>query len=47
MAALVFLHVNGIATLPDQDEIEQVTLRVAAGQVSKSELTEWLRERVE
>ena len=44
MASLVFLHVNDMRTLPDQEEMERVTLRVAAGAFSKAELTAWFRE---
>ncbi|MEN8151310.1 MAG: type II toxin-antitoxin system death-on-curing family toxin [Planctomycetota bacterium] len=44
MAALVFLRVNGVETLPDQHEMEKTTLRVAGGEMVKAELTQWLRE---
>jgi len=43
MAALIFLRVNGAGTLPDPEELEQITLGVAAGETSKAELTEWFR----
>ncbi len=45
MAALVFLQVNGAPKLPEPDELEQVTLSVAAGEISKAELTAWMRAR--
>ena len=43
MAALVFLHMNGAGALPDPEELERITLKVATGETSKSELTEWFR----
>ena len=45
MAALVFLHVNGAKRLPKPDDLEEATLGVAAGHVSKTELTEWMQKR--
>jgi len=45
MAALVFLQVNGATRLPKPDDMEEATLGVAAGQVSKAELTAWMKER--
>lgn len=45
LAALVFLQVNGAQRLPKPDDLEEATLGVAAGQVSKSELVEWMTER--
>ena len=44
MAALVFLHINGVEALPDPDDLEQATLRVASGELSKAELTGWFRQ---
>ena len=44
MAALIFLRVNGVVALPDPEEMERVTLAVAAGEISKAELTAWFRE---
>lgn len=46
MSALAFLHVNNIATLPAPQELEAVTLRVAAGEMRKDELTKWLRSHI-
>ena len=43
MSMLVFLDVNGCVTLPEPEELEQATLNVAAGKLSKEELTLWLR----
>lgn len=42
LAALIFLRVNGVETLPAPDELEAVTMEVASGARSKAELTEWL-----
>ena len=41
----LFLSVNGIAddALPPPEELEAVTLAVAASQMSKNEVTQWLR----
>jgi death-on-curing protein len=47
LAALVFLEVNGIDALPPPDDLEAMTLRLAAGQASKKELTEWMRGQIE
>ncbi len=46
LAALVFLEVNGVEVLPPPDDLEMITLRVAAGQCGKEELTEWMRRQV-
>ena len=46
MAALVFLQVNGATRLPQPHDLEEATLGVAAGDVSKKDLTEWMKERV-
>ena len=43
MAALVFLHVNGVKALPDPENLERATVRVAAGEMAKAELTAWFR----
>jgi death-on-curing protein len=42
LAALIFLEVNGAESLPPPEELEEITLRVAAGQCDKEELTEWM-----
>lgn len=46
LAALVFLDVNGVASLPPPDDLEQATLRVAAGECAKQELTAWMERHV-
>lgn len=46
LAALVFLTVNGVDSLPEPDDLERVTLAVAAGKVDKKELTDWWRARL-
>lgn len=46
LAALVFLQVNGADRLPEPDDLEEVTLAVAAGEMSKEELTDWMRAHV-
>ena len=47
LAALVFLSANGVEALPDPDELEAATMRVARSEMAKDELTEWLRGEVE
>ncbi len=46
MAALSFLHVNGIDKLPVPQELEATTLQVAAGELSKGGLTKWMRSQI-
>jgi death-on-curing protein len=46
MAALSFLHVNGIEKLPAPQELEVITLQVAAGELSKDALMQWMRGQV-
>lgn len=46
LAALVFLHVNGIEKLPAPQALEVVTRQVAAGGLSKDALTQWLRAQI-
>ena len=43
MAALSFLYVNGIEKLPAPQTLEITTRQVAAGELSKDALTQWLR----
>jgi len=45
LAALVFLQVNGAQRLPKPDDLEEATQGVAAGQISKTALVEWMQER--
>lgn len=47
LAALVFLDVNGVESLPPPDALEKITLEVASGDVTKDRLTEWMREQTE
>lgn len=44
MSALVFLDINGVQSLPGQVELEVITMRLAAGNLSKTELCFWLQE---
>ena len=46
MAALVFLDVNNVTALPDPKQLEVTTLSVAAGQMTKDELTSWFRRAI-
>ena len=45
MAALVFLQVKDAPRLPKPGELEKVTLGVAAGEISKADLVEWMKGR--
>jgi death-on-curing protein len=47
MSALVFLDVNGVTKLPPPADLEAITLRVAAGEMDKEALTEWMRQQIE
>ena len=44
LAALVFLEINGIDTLPEPDDLEKATLAVASSEMSKGDLTDWMSE---
>ncbi len=46
MSTLLFLDANGTGLLPAQDEMEATTLKVAAGEMSKQELTLWMRQQL-
>lgn len=46
LSALAFLNVNGIEELPDPKELEAITLQVAAGELSKDTLAQWLRDQI-
>jgi len=46
LSALVFLNVNGIAELPEPKELETITLQVAAGELSKDTVMQWLRDQI-
>ncbi len=47
LAALVFLSVNGVASLPSPDALEAIVLRVAASAATKTDLTEWMKGQLE
>ncbi|MBK9305582.1 MAG: type II toxin-antitoxin system death-on-curing family toxin [Nitrospira sp.] len=47
LSALAFLSVNGIEELPDQKELEIMTLQVAAGELVKDMLTKWIRKNLD
>ncbi len=47
LAALIFLDVNGVSSLPPPDELEEKTLAVAAGKATKDELTAWMRAQLD
>ncbi len=46
LAALVFLEINGVDALPEPDDLEEATLAVAASEMSKDALTDWMRAQV-
>jgi death on curing protein len=46
MAAFVFLDKNGIELTVSSKELEAVTRRVAAGQMTKDELVPWMRKQI-
>ena len=46
MAALSFLHINKIEKLPAPQELEITTLQVAAGELRKDALTQWMRVQI-
>ena len=45
-SCLVFLQLNGIEPAPDSDDWENLTLAVAAGSLSRAEVTQRLRELI-
>ena len=47
LAALVFLGINGVDALPDPDELERAILAVAAGEMAKEQLIDWIATRVQ
>ena len=47
LAALAFLTVNGVQTLPTPEELGDATLAVASGRMSKPEVTAWFARRVQ
>ena len=46
MSALVFLRLNNVKRLPAPEELEATTRRVAAGEMTKDELTKWMRGEI-
>ncbi len=46
LAALVFLEINGVDALPEPADLEEATLAVAASEMSKDALTDWMRAQV-
>lgn len=46
MAAFVFLDKNGIELTVSSKELEAVTRRVAAGEMTKDELVRWMRKQI-
>jgi death-on-curing protein len=44
-AALSFLKLNGVTVMADQDEITEIVLGVARGEISKSEVAVYLKSR--
>jgi prophage maintenance system killer protein len=47
MITLIFLDANGVGRLPEPEELEEVTISVAAGQISKESVTAWMRRQME
>jgi len=45
-AALVFLLANGVTINASEDDVADVTLRVASGRLSKPDLAAWLRAAI-
>lgn len=46
-SCLIFLRANGIEVLPPADDLTRITLAVAASQMSKSDLIDWLRKQID
>jgi death on curing protein len=46
MSALAFLLANGVELSVPPRELEVMTLKVAAGELSKEKLTQWMRSQV-
>ncbi len=47
LAALIFLDVNGVDSLPPPDELEKMTFAVATGEVTKGSLIDWMRSQLD
>ena len=46
LSALALLKVNGIEELPGPNDLESITLQVAAGKMGKEPLTKWIRKHM-
>ena len=46
MSCVAFLLVNGVEVSIAPQELETMTLKVAAGELSKERLTEWMRAQI-
>ena len=46
LAALAFLVVNEVRLLPEPGELEQMTLKVARSELTKSELSAWFEQQL-
>ncbi len=46
MSCLGFLLINGVEVSIAPQELETMTLKVAAGELSKERLTEWMRVQI-
>lgn len=44
--ALLFLHANKLTVDATEDDLYDITIRVASGQIDKGALTRWWRERI-
>lgn len=47
MSALAFLQANNVELSMAPQELEAMTLKVAAGELSKEKLTQWMRSQVD
>ena len=45
-SAMLFLHANRCKVNATEDELYDITIRVATGDIHKGELTNWWRERI-
>jgi len=47
MSALAFLSANGVPLVMAPSDLETITLEVAAGEMAKDKLTNWLRSQLD
>ncbi|MEX0655001.1 MAG: type II toxin-antitoxin system death-on-curing family toxin [Phycisphaeraceae bacterium] len=47
MACLVFLDANGVGRLPAPRKFERVTMDIAGGTMSKTQVIDWLRGQID